>query len=119
VSAPERRFGPLGVALGVAVGFLCGVLLVAVLGGAKAVVKERTVTRTVLPEGAARVPELVGEPLDDALERLDRLGLQADVRGGGLFGIVDEANWRVTGQDPAGGGVAAEGSTVRLSAERG
>ena len=38
------RFTALGVALGVGAGFLAGVLLVAILGGAKPAIKETTVT---------------------------------------------------------------------------
>ena len=41
---PARRFGPLGMALAGAGGFLAGVLLIAILGGAQPVYKERTLT---------------------------------------------------------------------------
>ena len=120
----ERRFGPLAVALGVAGGFLCGVLLVAVLGGAKPVIKSRTVTvpatrttgGTVIV--STRVPAVVGQRLDVALDRLQRARFRADVSGGGLFGIVQESNWEVVEQSPGAGTLLEQGSQVKLRVER-
>ena len=119
-----RRFGPLGLALGIAGGFLCGVLLVAILGGAKPVIKSRTITvpaarttgGTVIV--STRVPALDGQPLDLALDRLERARFAADVEGGGLFGIVEESNWRVVEQSPAAGTMLEQGSAVRVRVER-
>jgi hypothetical protein len=119
-----RRFGPLGLALGIAGGFLCGVLLVAVLGGAKPVIKSRTITvPAARTTGGAvvvstRVPPLVGQRLDVALDRLQRSRFTADVQGGGLFGVVEEANWRVVEQMPGPGTMLEQGSEVRLRVER-
>jgi beta-lactam-binding protein with PASTA domain len=113
----ERRFGPLAIALAAAGGFLAGVLLVAILGGAQPVYKERTISVARTPEGTA-VPALVGQPLDVALDRLQSAGLKGEVHGGGLFGIVDEENWRVVDQDPSRGARVRRGDTVRLDAER-
>jgi beta-lactam-binding protein with PASTA domain len=113
----ERRFGPLAIALAAAGGFLAGVLLVAILGGAQPVYKERTISVARTPEGTA-VPALVGQPLDVALDRLQSAGLKGEVHGGGLFGIVDEENWRVVDQDPSTGARVRRGDTVRLDVER-
>jgi hypothetical protein len=119
-----RRFGPLGLALGVAGGFLCGVLLVAILGGAKPVIEKRTVTvpATRTTGGtvvvSTRVPAIVGQRLDVALDRLQRARFTADVEGGGLFGIVAEHNWEVVKQSPAPGTMLEQGSQVSLQVER-
>jgi hypothetical protein len=112
-----RRFGPLGLAIAGAGGFLAGILLVAILGGAQPVYKERTISVAAQPQGTA-VPALVGQRLDDALDRLETAGLKAKVDGGGLFGIVEEGNWRVTEQDPSEGARLHQGDTVTLHVER-
>jgi hypothetical protein len=122
--SPGLRVGPIGLALGVAGGFLCGVLLVAVLGGAKPVIKSRTVTvpATRTTGGtvvvSTRVPPVVGQRLDVALDRLQRARFPADVQGGGLFGIVQESNWEVVEQSPQAGTLLEQGSRVKLRVER-
>jgi beta-lactam-binding protein with PASTA domain len=113
----ERRFGPLAIALAAAGGFLAGVLLVAILGGAQPAYKERTISVARTPEGTA-VPALVGQRLDVALDRLESAGLKGEVRGGGVFGVVDEGNWRVVDQDPSKGARLRQGDTVRLDVDR-
>lgn len=113
----ERRFGALGLALAAAGGFLAGVLLIAILGGAQPVYKERTVKVTAAPTGTA-VPTLNGVRLDRALDRLQSAGLKGDVNGGGLFGILDESDWTVVGQDPSPGSRLKRGDTVRLDVDR-
>jgi hypothetical protein len=117
VRVRERRFGPLGMALAGAGGFLAGVLLIAILGGAQPVIKERTITVARPPQGTA-VPTLVGQRLDRALDRLESAGLKADVHGGGLFGVLDESGWKVVDQDPSGGARVSQGDTVRLDVDR-
>jgi hypothetical protein len=112
-----RRFGPLGLALAGAGGFLAGVLLIAILGGAQPVIKERTISVARPPQGTA-VPALVGQRLDHALDRLQTTGLKADVKGGGLFGVLDESGWKVVGQDPSAGARVSQGNTVRLDIDR-
>jgi hypothetical protein len=113
----ERRFGRLGMALAAAGGFLAGVLLIAILGGAQPVYKERTITVASRPQGTA-VPALSGVRLDRALDRLETAGLKGEVRGGGLFGVLDESNWTVVGQDPSPGARLHRGDTVRVDVER-
>ena len=113
----ERRFGLLGMTLAGAGGFLVGVLLVAILGGAQPVYKERTIRLTRPAQGTA-VPALVGQRLDRALDRLESVGLKADVQGGGLFGVLDESGWTVVDQDPSPGARLHQGDTVRLQVDR-
>ena len=116
-SRRERRFGPLGMALAGAGGFLAGVLLVAILGGAQPVYKERTIKVTAAPTGTA-VPALNGVRLDRALDQLQSAGLKGDVNGGGLFGILNESDWTVVKQDPSPGSRLKRGDTVRLDVDR-
>ena len=112
-----RRFGPLAIALAAAGGFLAGVLLIAILGGAQPAYKERTIRVARTPEGTA-VPALVGQRLDVALDRLQSAGLKGEVHGCGVFGVVDEGNWRVVDQDPSKGARLRQGDTVRLDVDR-
>jgi hypothetical protein len=112
-----RRFGLLGLALAGAGGFLAGVLLIAILGGAQPVYKERTLTVSKPLQGTA-VPALVGQRLDVALDRLQSAGLKGDVQGGGLFGVLDESGWKVVHQDPSPGARLGQGDTVRLDIDR-
>jgi PASTA domain len=112
-----RRFGPFGMALAGAGGFLAGVLLIAILGGAQPVYKERTLTVSKPLQGSA-VPALVGQRLDVALDRLQSAGLKGDVQGGGLFGVLDEGDWKVVDQDPSPGARLSQGDTVRLDIDR-
>ena len=112
-----RHFGPLGLALAGAGGFLAGVLLIAILGGAQPVYKERTLTVSKPLQGSA-VPALVGQRLDVALDRLQSAGLKGDVQGGGLFGVLQESDWKVVDQDPSPGARLAQGDTVRLDIDR-
>jgi beta-lactam-binding protein with PASTA domain len=113
----ERRFTPLALALAAAGGFLAGVLLIAILGGAQPVYKERTIKVTAAPTGTA-VPALTGVRLDRALDELQRAGLKGDVKGGGLFGILDESGWTVTAQDPSPGSRIKRGDTVHLTVDQ-
>jgi PASTA domain len=117
VRSRERRFGALGIALAAAGGFLAGVLLIAILGGAQPVYKERTIKVTAAPTGTA-VPALNGVRLDRALDQLEKAGLKGDVNGGGLFGILSESDWTVVGQDPSPGSRLKRGDTVRLDVDR-
>jgi hypothetical protein len=113
----ERRFGTLGMALAAAGGFLAGVLLIAILGGAQPVYKERTLTVSRPAQGSA-VPTLVGQRLDVALDRLESAGFKGEVQGGGLFGVLDEGSWKVVDQDPSPGARLSQGDTVHLDVDR-
>lgn len=133
VHGPDRRFSLLGVVLTGAAGFLVGVLLVAALGGAKGrsaetvtVARTTTVTETVpgpVSNGGSvivttAVPDVMGQPLDVAKERLERSGFETDIEGGGLFGVIEDANWQVVAQSPDPGGQLEQGSTVSVAIER-
>ncbi len=113
----ERRFGLLGMALAAAGGFFVGVLLIAILGGAQPVYKERTISVASKPQGTA-VPALAGVRLDRALDRLESAGLKGDVRGGGLFGVLDQSSWTVVDQDPSPGSRLRQGDTVHLDVDQ-
>jgi beta-lactam-binding protein with PASTA domain len=116
------------VALGIAVGFLAGVLLaVALTGGTQTetVTVARTVTvasPSVTTGGTvivtAPVPAVTGERLDVAKDRIRRAGFDADVDGGGTFGVIKESNWEVVAQDPGPGVALEKGSSVRVRIER-
>jgi|SRR4051812_1374572 hypothetical protein len=123
VARGRRTFTWLGVGLGVAAGFLAGVLLVAALGGAKPAIHESTVTVQAQAPAVTNggtvivktlVPPLVGEQLDVALDRIARAGFDVDIQGGGLFGVLVDSNWQVTAQDPAPGGYLEQGSTIHI-----
>jgi hypothetical protein len=64
---------------------------------------------------ANRVPDVEGERLDVAQERLDDVGLGYEVIGGGALGVVARSNWRVCDQHPAPGKRA---KSVELRVER-
>lgn len=106
------------VALGAGVGFLCGVLLIVVLavtrGGDGA---ERTPTPTTTVVGRA-LPDVVGLRLDVARERLEQDGFTVEPSGGGVLGIVIEANWEVREQEPAAGTDVRRGARVELFVTR-
>lgn len=129
VPTARQRTSRLTVALAAASGFLVGVLLVAVLGGTPTTTLTQTqrVTVTQAPVDpnatvitTTGVPPLVGEHLDSAKNRLDEAKFKLDITdGGGLFGPIDDGNWVVTSQDPPAGAQLRQGSTVRITIERG
>jgi beta-lactam-binding protein with PASTA domain len=115
----------LPVALGAAGGLLAGVLLVIALGGPTTTTRTVTVPPTAsTPEGGTvitttEVPDVVGERLDIAKQRVRRAGFLVDVSGGGAFGVIQDDNWQVVAQEPSGGNTVERGSTVALDIERG
>jgi hypothetical protein len=64
------------------------------------------------------MPDVIGTSLDVALTTLDGAGIsrEPEIEGGGLFGIVEEANWQVCSQSPAAG--TAVSGTPQLVVER-
>lgn len=54
-------------------------------------------------QDAHEVPNVTGKRLDVAVDRLEDVGLEYDLLGGGTFGVVVKANWYVCEQHPAGG----------------
>jgi hypothetical protein len=67
---------------------------------------------TVQPK---KVPDLRGERLDLAEERLEARGLEWEEIGGGVFGVIVRSHWYVREQIPAPGKKATK---VRLIVER-
>jgi beta-lactam-binding protein with PASTA domain len=61
------------------------------------------------------VPNVAGERLDVAADRLEDEGLEYELLGGGTFGVVVKANWYVCEQDPSAGSRA---SSVELVVAR-
>jgi hypothetical protein len=116
------------VALGIAAGFLVGVLFVVALGiGQAQEPPARTVTvlsrapplsgdETVITKTA--VPNVVGERLDVAHQRLERAGFMVKEEDNGLFGTIVDSNWEVKEQDPAPGVSLERGSTVHIELDR-
>lgn len=62
-----------------------------------------------------RVPNVTGQRLAVAQQRLEAVGLGYDTIGGGTFGVVVRSHWFVCEQDPNPGAVA---ETVKLIVER-
>ncbi|MDQ3372236.1 MAG: PASTA domain-containing protein, partial [Actinomycetota bacterium] len=77
-----------------------------------AVPATRTTGSTTIETTA--VPDLVGQPLDTARERLERASFEADIDGGGLFGVIDDDNWEVVAQRPDAGEQLELGSSVQV-----
>jgi serine/threonine protein kinase len=94
-------------------------LMVAALGAAAlfAVPKLSDSGKTPAPSGI-EVPDLAGQPLDVAEQRLDDLGLNSREEGGGLFGVIVPSDWDVCETSPASGSVVKPGATVRLLIDR-
>jgi beta-lactam-binding protein with PASTA domain len=61
------------------------------------------------------VPDVTGQPLNGAEDRLDAAGLDHQTSGGGLLGIVIRSNWTVCSQSPA---PRRKASSVVLSVAR-
>jgi hypothetical protein len=67
------------------------------------------------PEAQAstpKVPDMIGLPLAQAEDQLDAEGIDSDIVGGGLFGIIDPSAWEVCATDPPAGEDPAGGVTL-------
>ena len=64
---------------------------------------------------AHRVPDVTGERLDVAQERLEAAGLGYETIGGGRLGVIVRSRWVVCEQEPKAGAVV---ETVRLVVAR-
>jgi hypothetical protein len=64
---------------------------------------------------ANRVPDVEGKRLDAAQEVLDERGLEYEVLGGGVLGVLVRSNWEVCEQRPRPG---AKAQTVDLVVAR-
>ena len=118
--------------LAIACGALLGALVTLALTGGDDAGDLRadtvTVSRTVTVPGAVTnpgtvvvrtlVPDVVCQRLDIAKRQLALRQFEVDVDGGGLLGVIDEDNWRVTEQAPEPGSYLEQGSSVRLKVEK-
>jgi beta-lactam-binding protein with PASTA domain len=66
--------------------------------------------------GPTSVPDVVGERLDVAEDKLADANLEYEEIGGGTFGVVDASAWIVCDQDPAAGTATSE--PVKLIVDR-
>jgi len=70
-------------------------------------------------ETLVAVPDLAGAARDEALDRLESLGLQARVEeGGGLLDRLLPGDWRVCETQPSAGAEVRRGETVRLGVSK-
>ena len=67
---------------------------------------------------AASLHGLEGARLDLAEQELSGLGLRSRTVGGGVLGILIDANWEVCATDPGGGEEVRPGATVELLVDR-
>ncbi len=122
------RGTPLNYALAVAAGLLAGIVLAATLGHSGP--RVRTVTERVAAPPAdttttggrviasTAVPDVVGDRLDIAEQRVKRAGFIVKHSGGGLLGVIRSHNWEVAASDPTAGTSLELGSTVTLDIQR-
>lgn len=118
----------LNYALVAAAGFLAGIVLVAALGGPSTQVRTVTVRPATTQAGttttggrivaSTTVPDVIGDRLDIAKQRVRRAGFVVDQSGGGLLGVLRDHNWQVVAEDPTAGTSLQLGSTVTLDIER-
>ena len=84
-------------------------------GGRATSFRALRVSRQVVVE----VPELSGEARDDAVERLEDLGLRPDVdEEGGLLDRILPARWAVCKTDPEPGTEVDRGARVQVTVSR-
>lgn len=71
-------------------------------------------SETVIPI----MPDVAGQSLDIALSDIERAGIdhEIEILGGGMFGVLEEANWQVCDQLPTAGQEVV--STPRLTVAR-
>ncbi len=67
---------------------------------------------------AMTLPSLVGMQLDEATTVLDDAGLQREVDGGGLFGVLDDSGWTVCGTTPEPGADVVPDDVVIVHVDR-
>ena len=110
-------------ALAAATGMLVGVLIALAIGAASPPETQTVVQTVTTPQRdpsarPATIPDVVGERLDIATDRIRRERLIVKVEGGGILGVIREQNWGVVTQEPPAGKVTETGSTVQITIER-
>lgn len=75
-----------------------------------AIAASLVVVLTGCEEQRARMPDVTGKQLDAAKRALEDAGIrkEAQVDGGGMFGVVREANWEVCEQTPVKGDAVSQ-----------
>jgi hypothetical protein len=122
---PQSRLLLIAVAIGAVIGALAAGVLVASAGAPRTtppraprtVAAARVSTAAPAPVRLA-VPNVVGVRLDRAKAALDRGGFRHHVKGGGLFGVLDDTNWVVCSTEPAPSSRVEPGRSVVLRVER-
>ncbi|MBA2505371.1 MAG: PASTA domain-containing protein [Thermoleophilaceae bacterium] len=109
------------IALAAACGLLAGVLLTLAVGKGDT----KTVTKTVQRPGPGQtvitkspVPDVTGERLDVARERIERQDFLVEIEGGGALGVIQDENWKVVSQTPPPETSLESGSNVTLVIDR-
>jgi hypothetical protein len=69
-------------------------------------------------EGGGAMPDVIATSLPAAKAEVKAAGYDTKVKGGGLFGVVVEANWTVCATDPPAGSPASPGTTANLVVAR-
>jgi beta-lactam-binding protein with PASTA domain len=66
------------------------------------------------------LPDLIGASRDDAIDRLDALGLRAEVdEQGGLLDELLGGDWIVCASDPPPGSEVPRGASIHLTVSKG
>ena len=111
----------LAIALAAACGLLAGILVTLAVDGGDT----KTITRTVQRPGPGEtvitkspLPDVTGERLDIARERIERQDFLVEIEGGGALGVIQEDNWKVVSQTPPAQTALESGSTVTLVIDR-
>jgi hypothetical protein len=102
---------------------LAGLIALIVVGGlgAAAVVEVPRLAddKTAAPKPAGvTIPDLTGQPLDVAEQRLQDLGLSSEAVSDSLFGVLLNSDWDVCSTQPPAGRAVRRNSTVRLLVDR-
>ena len=69
-------------------------------------------------ESFVTVPSLGGMRLDDATSALQQAGLDRQIDGGGLFGVLDDTAWTVCATTPDAGTEVVPGDVVVVHVDR-
>jgi hypothetical protein len=79
---------------------------------------EVAATSATTGAAVAVVPPLTGVRLDDATALLQEAHLRREVKGGGVFGVLDDSAWVVCKSKPREGEVVARDSVVSVQVKR-
>ncbi len=125
-SRPQSRLLLVALAVAAGLGALAAGLLVASSGSRHAapspskrtVAPARSTVTTAPAPPRLVVPNLIGVRLDRAKATLDGSGLRHQVKGGGVFGVLDDTNWVVCSTEPSPSSRVEPGRKVALHVDR-